>query len=195
MADVEDDEVLEVDSPMEQPVDLEDDEDIEVLNDLQGGSQARHLPGHDSPIHARAKPEKREEMLDMVKVLPYPCESLDEFDQRVDYIARRLVDCVLTKEWVASNTKTYWKAKSTNVGQRTASISDSSTGTTSCNVFSRSSTRCSDPRGPDSPASTTSLLFCPGSRLGCGSWRRGCASRCLRESQSESIPGVARSIC
>ena len=38
-------------------------------------------------------------MLEFFKMMPYECESLDEYDRRLDLIIRRLVDCVTTKDY------------------------------------------------------------------------------------------------
>ncbi|KAJ1028660.1 hypothetical protein NDA16_001826 [Ustilago loliicola] len=92
---MDDDDVLEVDSPMEPAVDLDEDEDEEmpVLN-LDGDG-----PSRSSQPAKKSKGENRHLQLDYPQSLPYTCESLEEFDARLDHIIRRLVDCVRTKDY------------------------------------------------------------------------------------------------
>ncbi|CDS82081.1 related to BLM10-proteasome activator subunit [Sporisorium scitamineum] len=93
---MDDDDVLEVDSPMEPAVDLDEDEDEEmpILN-LDGGSSS-HRSAHPAKKH---KGENRNLQLEYPNSLPYTCETLEEFDARLDHIIRRLVDCVRAKDY------------------------------------------------------------------------------------------------
>jgi proteasome activator subunit 4 len=110
---VEDD-ALQVDSPEQEPVDDDfDDEDIEEL----------HLPGTPSPAFERADPfdglygaggspkksplrkklqrpkeKPRSQQLDYVNSLPYEAETLEEMDEKLEFIVRRLVDCIRAKD-------------------------------------------------------------------------------------------------
>ncbi|GAA5836406.1 hypothetical protein JCM11251_007072, partial [Rhodosporidiobolus azoricus] len=105
------DDALQVDSPEQEPVDDDfDDEDIEEL----------HLPVTPSPAFERANPfdglykkspikkrrrlvrpkeKPRSEQLDYPKSLPYETESLEEMDRKLEEIVRRLVDCVRAKDY------------------------------------------------------------------------------------------------
>ncbi|KAM0792923.1 hypothetical protein ACM66B_002682 [Microbotryomycetes sp. NB124-2] len=102
------DDHLEVDSPEHAPVDDIEDEEIDEL----------HLPGTPSgstpstpqassslrPSFKRAKLKKpkekpRENQLEYQRNLPYQVESLDEMDQRLEEIVRRLIDCVRAKDY------------------------------------------------------------------------------------------------
>lgn len=93
---MEDDDILEIDSPLEQPVDIEEDEIDELLLDGRAASTSKAMLG--KPIHYLAKAEDRKTMMLYAQSLPYECESLEEFDARMDFICRRLVDCVRTRE-------------------------------------------------------------------------------------------------
>ncbi|EPQ28803.1 uncharacterized protein PFL1_03606 [Pseudozyma flocculosa PF-1] len=97
-----DDDVLEIDSPMEMAVEYEDSEDDDVPTlSLDGGasSPAKAAAGSSLKQPKKAKVENRKAQMDYPESLPYPCESLDEFDRRLDEIIRRLVDCVRTKDF------------------------------------------------------------------------------------------------
>lgn len=121
MADAEDDDYadsmdeedyLEIDSPMEPRPDMPDDE--EELNDGQSllgtslttteGASSGTNQGATKASTSKAKTktrvvrEDRTKMLDYPRSLPYPCETLEEFDQRLAYIQQRLIECVETKE-------------------------------------------------------------------------------------------------
>ena len=97
-----DDDILELDSPEQEPVDDIDDGDL--AEDLHLPPAARDA----SPQQDRAKPAKRKvpkpkekprtEQLDYPKSLPYAVESLEEMDGKLDLILRRLVDCVRAKD-------------------------------------------------------------------------------------------------
>lgn len=98
---MEDDDILEIDSPLEQPVDIDDDEVDELLLEGRGAratNGASNTNASMKPIHYPSKPEDRPSMMLYSESLPYECESLEEFDARMDLICRRLVDCVRTKE-------------------------------------------------------------------------------------------------
>ncbi|SJX61736.1 related to BLM10-proteasome activator subunit [Sporisorium reilianum f. sp. reilianum] len=93
---MDDDDVLEIDSPMEPAVDLDEDEDEEMpILSLDGGSTA------DRTAHPakKQKGENRNLLLEYPNSLPYTCETLEEFDARLDHIIRRLVDCVRAKDY------------------------------------------------------------------------------------------------
>ncbi|GAA5990324.1 hypothetical protein JCM11641_006250, partial [Rhodosporidiobolus odoratus] len=106
------DDALQVDSPEQDPVDDFDDEEIDEL----------HLPPTPSPAFERANPfdaldgsakspskkverlrrpkeKPREQQLDYPQSLPYETESLEEMDQKLELIVRRLVDCVRAKDY------------------------------------------------------------------------------------------------
>jgi proteasome activator subunit 4 len=96
---MEDDDILEIDSPLEQPVDIDDDEVDELLLEGRNGRSTTATSTNSmKPIHYPSKPEDRSSMMLYSESLPYECESLEEFDARMDLICRRLVDCVRTKE-------------------------------------------------------------------------------------------------
>ncbi|BGP18854.1 hypothetical protein JCM10213_003509 [Rhodosporidiobolus nylandii] len=114
MAQVEDD-ALQVDSPEQEPFDDFDDEEIDEL----------HLPGTPSPAFERANPfdglygangakkspqkkvrrlrrpkeKPRSEQLDYPNSLPYQAETIEEMDEKLEFIVRRLVDCVKAKDY------------------------------------------------------------------------------------------------
>ncbi|PWN54156.1 hypothetical protein IE53DRAFT_24314 [Violaceomyces palustris] len=94
-----DDDVLEIDSPMEPPVDIEDEEEEEEIAQFSLDGFSRN--GVD--VKAKGKKNKGEEdraaHLDYQESLPYACESLQEFDERLAFVIRRLVDCVRTKDY------------------------------------------------------------------------------------------------
>ncbi len=97
-----DDDILELDSPEQEPVDDIDDDDL--VMDLHLPPQAKGS----SPQHDRAKPTKRKlpkpkekprtEQLDYPNSLPYGVETIEEMDHKLDLILRRLVDCVRAKD-------------------------------------------------------------------------------------------------
>ncbi len=92
---MDDDEILEVDSPMEPAIDIDEDEDEEMaLLNLDGTT-----PDRSQQPAKKAKGENRHLQLDYPQSLPYVCESIEEFDARLDHIIRRLVDCVRTKDY------------------------------------------------------------------------------------------------
>ncbi|UZJ50775.1 hypothetical protein CBS101457_000095 [Exobasidium rhododendri] len=97
---MEDDDILEIDSPLEQAVDLDDDEIDDLL--LEGRTNlasSSRSPLNGKPIHYPSKVEDRAAMMHYADSLPYTCESLDEFDERLEFICRRLVDCVRAKDF------------------------------------------------------------------------------------------------
>jgi len=91
---MEDDDILEIDSPLEQAVDIDDDEIDELLLEGRTGIAS----GSRKPIHYPSKTEDRASMMHYADSLPYECENLEEFDERMQLICRRLVDCVRTRE-------------------------------------------------------------------------------------------------
>lgn len=109
------DDAIQIDSPEQEPVDDFDGSDFEEL----------HLPGTPSPSVERANPfdtagrskttspqqaakkrrrlrtpreKPRSEQLDYQKSLPYPTESIEDMDNKLEEIVRRLVDCVRAKD-------------------------------------------------------------------------------------------------
>jgi proteasome activator subunit 4 len=106
-ADSVDDEYIEVDSPMEPPTDMYDDDD-----ELQEGAtllgQSVTSPSKAAPatpsrpaktkIKVKVHKEDRTKMMDWPESLPYECESLEEFDQRLAFIERKLIECIEAKE-------------------------------------------------------------------------------------------------
>lgn len=106
---VDEEEYLEIDSPMEpRPDNLEEDEELHEAANLLGPSivqqsgqaatQARSPPKIRQKV--KVAKEDRTKMLDYPRSLPYECESLEDFDQRLALIQQRLVECVATKECV-----------------------------------------------------------------------------------------------
>ena len=88
-------------------VDIEEDEEDQEIEGLdlrdaaKGTKMAPEQAAGAAASSAGAKSEKKDPRLDMLdwpESLPYECETLDEFDDRVDQVVRRLVDCVTTRE-------------------------------------------------------------------------------------------------
>ncbi|GAA5990546.1 hypothetical protein JCM10908_003124 [Rhodotorula pacifica] len=115
------DDAIQVDSPEQDPVDLDDD-DIEQSLILDGtpspqyerqdpfdaaatpGGRHKSLSPKSSVVKKRKrliKPQEkpREEQLDYPESLPYETESLEEMDAKLEEIVRRLVDCVRAKDY------------------------------------------------------------------------------------------------
>lgn len=100
-----DDDILEIDSPLEQAVDADDDEVDEIT--LQQWSDDRQPSAlnpvaniaMDMPIHYQAKIKPRSSLLHYPESLPYECESLSQFDARLHSICWRLVVCVQTRDF------------------------------------------------------------------------------------------------
>lgn len=101
---VDEEEYIEIDSPMEpRPETFDEDEELHEGSNLLGQSL---VSGEASATHTAPKAkqrikvpkEDRSKMLDYPRSLPYECESLEEFDQRLAIILQRLVECVRTKE-------------------------------------------------------------------------------------------------
>jgi proteasome activator subunit 4 len=96
---MEDDDILEIDSPLEQAVDIDDDEIDELLLEGRTGvASSSRTAMNGKPIHYSSRTEDRATMMHYADSLPYACESLEEFDERLEFISRRLVDCVRAKE-------------------------------------------------------------------------------------------------
>ncbi|PWZ00606.1 hypothetical protein BCV70DRAFT_199880 [Testicularia cyperi] len=90
-----DDDVLEIDSPMEPAVDLDEDEDEEVpLLNLDGT-----VAEPSAKTAKKSRSENRHLQLEFPESLPYACETLEDFDARLDQIIRRLVDCARTRDY------------------------------------------------------------------------------------------------
>ncbi|CAO1628827.1 unnamed protein product [Parajaminaea phylloscopi] len=104
---VDEEEYLEIDSPMEpRPDEFDEDEELQDGANLLGPAEHTDatLPAFSSaPPKLRQKiklpKEDRQKMLDYPRSLPYECESLDEFDQRLALIQQRLLECVQTKDY------------------------------------------------------------------------------------------------
>ncbi|KAH8929547.1 hypothetical protein BT69DRAFT_1292546 [Atractiella rhizophila] len=77
--------ILQVDSPMDPPIDL---------LSTPGSPSAPPPPQHDD-----SSTLPREKRLEYSDQLPYACESLEEMDARLELIVRRLVECVRAREW------------------------------------------------------------------------------------------------
>lgn len=116
------DDAIQVDSPEQDPVDLDDD-DIEqslILEDTPSPQYERQDPfdpkagGSSEPRNKSLSPKSslvrkrkrlikphekpREEQLDYPESLPYETETLEEMDAKLEVIVRRLVDCVRAKD-------------------------------------------------------------------------------------------------
>lgn len=112
------DDALQVDSPEHDPVDEIDDEEIDDLHLPATPSPAveranpfdshRHVPttspNGSNPIKkrktklVRPKEKPRKEQLDYPEALPYPAESIEEMDERLELIVSKLIDCVKSKD-------------------------------------------------------------------------------------------------
>lgn len=103
--DSADDEYIEIDSPMEPPADVADDDD-ELLDgaNLLGqplASPTKPSASSSSKSKGRSRMVQREDrtkMMDWPDSLPYQCESLQEFDERLAFIHGKLLECVKTRE-------------------------------------------------------------------------------------------------
>lgn len=114
------DDLLQMDSPMEAPVDLpSEEEELEKEKETPrpadvatfASTATGGAPGEDEdetikigyvevPKHLRRPTETpRELVLDYQEHLPYPVESLQDMDDRLDLIARKLVDCVEARDY------------------------------------------------------------------------------------------------
>lgn len=113
---VDDDDVLEVDSPevgdgappsratgltpspvlQQPPVDGIEDEDEEEL--VLPPSAATPVSIPTTPRLAPPKEKPRAEQLEYQKSLPYAVESLEEMDGKLELIVRRLVECIQAKD-------------------------------------------------------------------------------------------------
>jgi len=98
-----DDDILELDSPEQEPVDDLDDDDLVMDLHLPPTAKGPASPAHDRTKQTRRKLQKpkekpRTEQLDYPKSLPYEVETLDEMDQKLELILRRLIDCVRAKD-------------------------------------------------------------------------------------------------
>lgn len=91
------------DSPMEPRPDIgdEDDELQEGANMLgpsaTSSTAATAPPAASSKVKVR-KVEDRTKMMEYPNSLPYECESIEEFDERLAFIHQRLIECIRTKE-------------------------------------------------------------------------------------------------
>lgn len=105
----EDDDVLEIDSPMEVSIDLPSEgEEMHPSKDADEGDETIKIrPARggqeievEIPKHLRRPNEApREQALDYQESLPYPVETLAEMDERLELIVRNLVDCVEARDY------------------------------------------------------------------------------------------------
>ncbi|KAI5481022.1 proteasome activator subunit 4 [Pseudohyphozyma bogoriensis] len=87
------DDLLEVDSPEMAPVDDIFDEEVE--DDILGASRI-------TSRLEKPKEKPREEQLDYQNSLPYPVESIEEMDAKLEFIVKRLIACVHAKDyWIS----------------------------------------------------------------------------------------------
>lgn len=99
-----DDDILELDSPEQEPVDdMADDDLLDDLHLPPGAAGTSPMPtSKDTPHKTRKlrkpKEKPRNEQLDYPNSLPYATESIEVMDGRLDVILRRLVDCVRAKD-------------------------------------------------------------------------------------------------
>ncbi|KDN43334.1 hypothetical protein K437DRAFT_274941 [Tilletiaria anomala UBC 951] len=105
--------ILEIDSPDEPLVDIEDEEEDQenaaLDQDQQHARKSTSATAAARKFSNRSKlaegskgnttRDPRKEMLDWPQSLPYPCETLEEFDDRLEFVARRLIDVVRTKDF------------------------------------------------------------------------------------------------
>lgn len=91
------DDVLEVDSPEQEPVDDLEDYEVDELH-LPPTSTAAGTTAKRRSKLARPKEKPREKQLQYLDSVPYGCESLEEMDRRLEEIVRRLIDCVRAKD-------------------------------------------------------------------------------------------------
>lgn len=109
---MDEDDYIEVESPLEHPVDAEDDEiDEIILQPGQVGQEEKNAAkikqnldpreniGMDKPIHYPAKPKERSSLLQYPQSLPYECESLEEFDARLKHIYERIIATIETRDF------------------------------------------------------------------------------------------------
>lgn len=112
------DDAIQVDSPEQDPVDLDDDEVEQslILDGTPSPQYERANPFEPSSAGTATKPtspksaskkrtrlikpqeKPREEQLDYPENLPYENERLEEMDSKLEEIVRRLVDCVRAKD-------------------------------------------------------------------------------------------------
>ncbi|SCV72468.1 BQ2448_4005 [Microbotryum intermedium] len=113
MSAAEEDDILELDSPEAEPIDLiEDEEGDDDLHMPSSPSHKKGLASAAAPAPAPASsstntPSKlwkpvekpREQQLQYQNALPYPVESWQEMDQKLELIVRRLIECVRAKDY------------------------------------------------------------------------------------------------
>lgn len=95
------DDVLEVDSP-EQPAldDILDEDyggDLDDLSALPPPASSAVTMKRERKLQ-KPKEKPREKQLQYMESVPYECESLQEMDNRLEEIVRRLIDCVKAKD-------------------------------------------------------------------------------------------------
>lgn len=118
---MDEDDYIEVESPLEHPVDAEDDEIDELIlqsgqvaGEERNGVNAEEKVGSpeenqnsdprknicmDKPIFYPIKPKDRKKLLQYPKSLPYQCESLEEFDARLEHIYQRIIAAIETRDF------------------------------------------------------------------------------------------------
>lgn len=93
-----------LDSPIEPKVDMpDDDEEFQEGGNMLGPSAAPAAAAAQlsAPTPSKVKVRKLEDrtkMMEYPNSLPYECESIEEFDERLAYIHQRLIECIKTKE-------------------------------------------------------------------------------------------------
>ncbi|PWN28316.1 hypothetical protein BDZ90DRAFT_250757 [Jaminaea rosea] len=94
-----------LDSPIEPKVDMpDDDEEFQEGGNMLGPSTAPAAAAAQlsAPTPSKVKVRKLEDrtkMMEYPNSLPYECESIEEFDERLAYIHQRLIECIKTKDY------------------------------------------------------------------------------------------------
>lgn len=105
--DYADEEYIELESPIEPPADI-GDEDADLISAAdnlalppaaRSASSSAILPPPRPHKKKKMTKDKRHNKLDWPESLPYETESLEEFDARLDFISKRLVQCVETQDY------------------------------------------------------------------------------------------------
>lgn len=99
------DEYFQIESPLEPPADIGDEDEDLVAADttLPPSVRLATTKFESSPRPHKKKKmsrdDKRRNKLDWPESLPYETETLEEFDARLDFVRRRLVQCVETRDY------------------------------------------------------------------------------------------------
>ncbi|CAO1625770.1 unnamed protein product [Sympodiomycopsis kandeliae] len=101
--DFVDEEYLDIESPIEPPADLGDEDDHVPAAEFSMSSPTTsiHSKNFSTRPHKKKKMAKdpRVHFMDWQESLPYEVESLEEFDLRLEFVMKRLVQSVETKDW------------------------------------------------------------------------------------------------